>query len=440
MGRLAGEDPREAEAASRFGLFSLLLAVSLLLHQLWWGGFEVSSFHFVVVLAALWTVLRPGSVPRLLILLAAEVVSVALDMPGVGSHTLLVLVSGACVLAFVAATALRTRRLPEAGALFEGIAPFLRVALLVVYVAAGIAKLNTGFFDAEISCAASLSAKVAWFDPSLLDGAWRIAPAVWGTVLIELALPVLLAVPRTRLAGLGLGVAFHAVLALAGNVPFSALALAFYVAFLPAGAAGRVLALSGRSAALPVLVGGWIAAAVAFSSAPEAGRDLIANGTRLAVLLLAVGGAVLLVRARSDRPTGSERLGHPVLVAGIVVLVANAMSPYLGFKTESSFTMFSNLQTEPGYWNHAVIPEAVRIFDYQDQLVAITGSNDPTLRRRSRGGTRLVRYELERYLRARPGARVTRSGGRPTTTSVATPLLDKVAKFRDVRPPERPGC
>ncbi len=77
------------------------------------------------------------------------------------------------------------------------------------------------------------SRQVCWFDPSLLDGSWRIEPAIWGTVEVEVALPILLAARRTRIVGLVVGGGFHTVLALAGNVPFTALAFAFYVAFLP---------------------------------------------------------------------------------------------------------------------------------------------------------------------------------------------------------------
>jgi len=145
------------------------------------------------------------SVGRFLTMIAAEVFAVATDMPDVGSHTLLVLVSGSCLLAYVGWTARRSRRLPDPGTLFERYAPFFGVQLLVVYAVAAIAKINTGFFDIQSSCAASISRQVAWFHPPLLDGAWRVAPSIWGTVALEVALPVLLAIRRTRLIGLVLG-------------------------------------------------------------------------------------------------------------------------------------------------------------------------------------------------------------------------------------------
>jgi hypothetical protein len=468
-----GRPTRPADATWLFGLFAAAFALSLILHQLWWFGFEVFSAHFVVVVAALWTMLRPTSVRRFLTMVAAEAVSVALDMPDVGSHTLLVLVSCACVVAYAAWTTARRRRLPDPGALFERIAPFLRVQLLVVYAAAAIAKMNTAFFDGAVSCAAALSGRVAWFDPSLLDGAWRIAPAIYGTVTIEVALPLLLAVPRTRLLGLALGGGFHTVLALAGNVPFSALALALYVAFLPPDTPSRLRALAaerpglgrwagraqrraGSRVVLPVLIGCWLAAAVIFASEPTLGRALISNGARLLVVALALSAALLLGLALRRggprlRSRGSLRVGHPIFVVGILVLVVNSLSPYLGLKTESSFTMFSNLQTEQGAWNHAFIPEAVRVFPYQDELVRVTDSNDPALARRTAGGSRVVLFELERYVRSHPGTSATyastaldgaatRATGSSSAGSPATPILDRVVKFRDVRAPERRGC
>ncbi|MGI9062769.1 MAG: hypothetical protein ACR2FQ_02970, partial [Pseudonocardiaceae bacterium] len=94
---------------------------------------------------------------------------------------------------------------------------------------------------------------------------------------------------------------------------------------------------------------------------------------------------------------------------------------------------------------------AIRVFPYQDQLVRITDSNDRALEERTRDGTRLVRFELERYLRSHPGTSATYTAAIPageTTQTTepasaapsATPILDRIMKFRDVRPPGTPGC
>ena len=449
-----------------FGSFTALLALALVLHQVWWQGFEVRSPHFVVILTAIWVVLRPTSVARFLLMLAAETIAVAIDLPNVGDHVLLVLVTAVCVLSFVAWTALRTRRMPNPGELFDRMAPFLRIQLLILYAAAAVAKTNTDFFDPNLSCAAPMSRQVAWFDPGLLDGSWRIVPAIWGTVLVEAALPVLLAIPRTRALGLVVGLAFHAVLALAGNVPFSALAVALYVAFLPSDTPTRLRAWAvehtgvlrgerhwvGQLLLFGLAVACWLAAAVFFSGRPVAGGALLPNAMRLVVLIVVAVELVVVVAGRGRAPVaGSRHLGHPIFALGLVLLVINALSPYLGLKTETTFTMFSNLRTEDGRWNHLFLPEGVRVFGYQEQPVQIVGTNDAALAGRSRDGTLLVPFELDRYLRAHPQTTVTytvatgdgeRHSAGPTNgrTSTGESILQKLVRFKDVPPAGIGGC
>ncbi len=463
-----------ADAGWLFGLFNTLFAVSLILHQLWWNGFEVRTAHALVVLAAGWVLQAPGSVGRFAAMIAAEVVAVSLDMPFAGSHTLLVLIFGGCALVHLGWTALRARSVPTPESVFNDLAPFLRAALIVVYATAALAKMNTSFLDPAISCASSMSRQLAWFDPSLLDGSWRIEPAIWATIAVEVALPVLLAARRTRIVGLVLGGGFHTVLALAGNVPFSALAFAFYVAFLPLDTPERVHArwqgrcvgssrsqparpvrrpaAVGRVLALIVFVGAWLGGAALSVTHPALTAGLVAEGTRLVVVLIALGaGGVLLASRRgAPEPPRFQRrslgVGHPVLLAGVLLLVVNGLSPYLGLKTDSSFEMFSNLRTEPGAWNHLLIPESARLFGYQNQLVRVVASNDPALLARGAGGTRLVRFELDRYLRSHPNSVVTYTTGPGSPPHTEGPLppgqtpLERIAVFRDVPPPGRPRC
>ncbi|GGF16648.1 hypothetical protein GCM10007298_10840 [Williamsia phyllosphaerae] len=458
-----------------FGLFSTLLAGSLILHQLWWDGLETNSLHALVVLAALWLLVRPTSVGRFAIMLAAEVVAVGHDLPYVGDHTLVVFVTGVSVLALPAWTVARTQRLPAPGELFDTIAPFLRVALIIVYAAAALSKLNTDFLDPQTSCAGPMSQKIAFFDPSLLEGTWRITPSIWTTVAIEIALPILLAIPRTRVVGLLLGCAFHVVLALAGNVPFSALALALYVAFVPTRtvpalhalllrhrrlrSVTRFVATPPASVVLFVVgVGLWFAAAQVLGRDPWSWSDGLGGLARLAIVVLVVlaGVAFVLGRRRRDgvaeyaHPRSGRRLGHPILVVAVALLIVNAVCPYLGLRSESTFTMFSNLRTEQGAWNHLFIPESVRVFGFQDRLVSVIGTDDPALAARTSSGTELTRFELNRYLRSHPRAEVTwseagpdgaviRSRG-PIAAAPGQTLAEKLFHFKDVRPRDDGDC
>lgn len=432
-----------------FGLLSALLALSLLLHQLWWDGFEVTSAHAVVVLAATWVLVRPTSVPRFVAMLLAEVVAVGLDMPFVGTHTLLVLIVAGAVVAQLGWATVRARAVPSPPEAFAAIAPFLRVSLIVTYAFAALAKLNTGFLDPVVSCAASMSRQVAWFDPSLLDGTWRVGPAIAGTVAVEAALPVLLAIRRTRLVGVLLGGAFHVVLALAGNVPFTALAFALYVVVLPSDGLRGITPPrpAVRVVVAVVFLVGWVGGHLATAVDPAAVTAGIATGTRVVVVLLALvcGGVLLASRLSADGPptypTGSLRVRPPLLVAATVLLVVNGASPYLGLKTDSSFEMFSNLRTEPGAWNHVLIPEAVRIFGYQEPVRVIRAS-DPSIA----GRARVVIFELDRALRARPGSTASYlvdGDPRPRTAGPLPPgatWAERIAVFRDLPEAPVPRC
>lgn len=349
--------------------FAVLLAAALLLHVLWWHGFPVASPWTAVAAAAAWLIGRPYSVGRLALLLAAAAGTIVAELPGLGSHLLLVLAIAVCVLVDVVGRLLRTRRLQAPGELWARLAPFLRAAVVVLYVAAVLSKLNDVYLDPGTTPAGPLAGKVVWFAPLSFAGDWRASVAIWGSILVEAALPVLLLTPRTRRAGLVLGLFFHGLLAASGTVPFTALMLALYVAFLPAGATRAGLRVPGptlrRGAALGVLVVLWFAGALADLAPGRVDGSVLATLTRLAVLgavLAAVGR--LLVRGRRT-PHRRADSGRPrgVFLTGAVVLVTCAASPYLGGRAGDAFTMYSGLRTGPSSWNHVVVPSAVRLRD-----------------------------------------------------------------------------
>ena len=444
-----GDQPAATAPDRPFALFATAFALALVAHQLWWRGVPGPDLHGIVVVLAIWVVARPAAAVRLAALAAAEVVAVAHDLPAVGDHTLLAAVTAlGFVTAFVVATA-RGRALPAPDALWQRLAPFVRLQAILLYAAAALAKLNSGFLDAATSCAGPLAAQLAFFDDTLLDGRWHIVPAIVATIVVEALLAVLLTVPRTRVAGVVLGASFHSALALAGNVPFAAYALALYVAFLPAAMLPVCPAPSARRLALGAATL-WLAGSAAD---PAAVRDLLQIVLRIVVAAGLLGFAVAVARRACRQPHGPVAPGRaralgPVYACAVVLLAANAVSPYVGLKTEASFAMFSNLQTEPGHWNHLLVPEAVRVFDAQDQLVRLESTTAPTLERRRRAGILMVRAELERYLREHPGERAVYVDARDAsrrftasgTTLPARPVLDRIMNFYDVRPSARGRC
>jgi hypothetical protein len=92
-----------------------------------------------------------------------------------------------------------------------------------------------------------------------------------------------------------------------------------------------------------------------------------------------VSGIVLLKGSRM--PSASETLFRsirPSFMMVTVVLLFNGLCPYLGLKTQTSFSMFSNLRTEGNETNHLFIPAGSQPFGFQDDVVEITGTTAPS--------------------------------------------------------------
>lgn len=118
----------------------------------------------------------------------------------------------------------------------------------MVYGFAVFHKLNTAFFDPVSSCAGRLlrqALAMNGLDPDL-PGAGVVAPAAVGTVVVEAAILVLLAVPGLRRWGLLLGVGFHSVLALASFYDFATTVFALYLLLVPARVFAAMGPVSGR--------------------------------------------------------------------------------------------------------------------------------------------------------------------------------------------------
>lgn len=461
------------ESADRhhFTIFSLLFAAAVLFHQNRLSDWELVSVHAAVSLVALWALLKPSSLPRFTTLLVVLVVDWAVHMPVVVNHLWAVAVVGGAVAVGMGIGLLRGHDWPrDRGGVYARLAPVLRTVVVLVYLVAAVAKMNEGFFDASVSCAVAMSDDLLGKLPFELRASWQHAPAIWGTIVIELAIPLLLFFRRTRLLGLAIGIPFHLVLAFSGHVPFSGFAMAFYSLFLPPDfpdrlarlrermpplgtAADRVAAAARSPLAFPALALGWLVCAlVVVDNAREPFDQLTALAFAAYTVVLS-GVALLALVDGTAIPTRERafRLTHPAWAIVPVLVLANAASPYVGLKSQVSFTMYSNLQTEGDQWNHSVVPESVRVFDLQDDLVRVISTSDDDLAEAAEGGTRFVWHDFRRRMLDSPDAAVTyeyrgrrfavaRAGDDPRLSEDETLVERKLLQFRDVPTPEENEC
>lgn len=475
-------------------VFAFLWASAVLFDQGKWDDWASSPASLTLSASAFWLLFRPWS-SRTLAVLAAVSIWVALERaPWLSNHWVLATMACLTILIAFARTWHSPRERPHNQRLVEDFGPALRLELLVLYGWAFFNKLNTGYLDPATSCATLFYHEVVGRIPAMSATGWVEQAAIYGSLAVEFAIPVLLVSSSTRRVGLLLACGFHLFLGANGFFNFSAYMFAFLSLFLPQGSISLVLQRAGSSEtacrlrarfgrvgittaylwttralfaiALLVLVsqisldgGDGPSRLLVFPF--EGRRSIISRGIEAlwwlwAPMVLAI--FVAAIRESSPKwPAASclLRLPSPLYVVPILLLVFIGASPHLGLKTEHSFTMFSNLRTEGGRPNHLILRNGALWGGYQDDLVAIESSNDRALKRLADEGYYLPWFEfrshLSRTIREDPdpiSVQYVRKGERHTVDARAIAELNrpdhwlarKVLYFRPVPVGDRTPC
>ena len=397
-----------------FTIFAFLWAAAVLFHQAqynhWAGGpIEMLESCLAVVL-----LFRPASLRVFLTLTAFQLAQITKMMPFVPNHGLFVWMviatiwlSAICLLVAPSGTWSRA-------SLFRTFAPIVRLELLVLYFFVVFQKLNTDYFILDHSCAAKHYLELAEALPLLPSARWAQLSNIYVTLGIETLIPILLALRRTRIWGIVLGLSFHFLVGANGYYNFSSLLIALFFLFAPVNAPDLASRLFTRAReVVPGAVRGFLVRAwssgillgpLAIVLLVWAGNDWKRTPDISLKLWWPYGLGTLLVfvaacfQSKPEFPSNASFYGFrfKVLAIPIGLLFLNGLSPHLGFKTETSFAMFSNLRTEAGHSNHFIIPVEAQIFDYQKDLVEILSTNHKHLElRASKSG--LVPYYSVRY-------------------------------------------
>ncbi|GAB3298669.1 hypothetical protein [Hymenobacter tenuis] len=397
----------------RLTLFCFVWAVANVLHVLSFTD-RVSSHHFfsfALLLAAALVLWRPHVIGFFLLMLGCSMANTFDWMPMAPNHITFEFIINTGMFLALSWTLARgyaqrgeaaAWSTPEArAALFQAFAPFVRLSLLVLYFYAVLHKLNWDYFNVNISCSTFLLSGYSGrlpFLPQSLGAQWL---AVWGTLVVEAAIPLFLCFRRTRFLGIILGCGFHYFLAIhphVGLYSFSAMLFGIYTLFFPPQFPEQVRALaSGWSKNVPLLVGrlqvvaagGVIAAAlIAWFSASHANYinywfTLVGLWVWLlyGLLYMMVYGLII---SRSHLAPEQSALQFGIRPAAFwlipLLVLFNGMSPYLGLKTQTSFSMFSNLRTEGGISNHLLLPATLQLTSLEHDLVDISDTNLETLK------------------------------------------------------------
>ena len=306
----------------------------------------------------------------------------------------------------------RQRGVATPTSVYRQFAPAAAASLLVLYFWATVHKFNTGYFDKNLSCATmqlfNLHTKSVFgmklaFVPTG-DAARYFA--IYGTLIVETAIPVLLALRPTRLVGVALAMGFHFVLGFSYPA-FSSLIYALLPLFLPTSFWRALIAWWDRCWLHRVVrdVTTWkqvrwglqlLFVLLVCFALPFRFEGLVPAESKLQMRYtcwLLYGTIMLWLFVRQLPQSSTERSSFPHVllpprsVLGVVLpalLFLNGIAPHIGLKSTQSFAMYSNLRAEGGTSNHLFIPAGWQIFDAQRDLVTILHSSDPLLRDLSR--------------------------------------------------------
>ncbi len=462
-----------------FSIFAFLWATATLFHLAAYPERLIGIGKLLLALAAIGVLLKPVSIGRFGIFTVVQIITVINDLPSaVSNHWLFTFFVNLTILTVLLRSVwLKKVSIPE---LFPAFAPAVRIQLIVLYFFAVFQKLNTDFFNPSVSCAATLYSDLATAYPVLPTAPWMLAITPGLTIFVEGLIPILLIFRRTRIAGVLVGMLFHFMLALNPEhtyYDFSSMLYAVYFLFIPydflaqmreqwaSSSVGRWVAARADDGTLrtmfqgallvlgSVLFSNWIYQFFRPDSFFESVSGLVAylKSINIGVWVLYAGALIVIyVRAlRWDRlriafsGIDTFRLRVAGLAVFPLLLLMNGFAPYFGLKTEISFSMFSNLQTEGLRSNHLFMPTEYRIASYQDDLVRIVDSSAPRLKRFAAEGYMLPYYEFVALTSQRPDISVTyerngvtrtvaRVGDDPELSRRPNVLLRKILKFRPV--------
>ncbi|MFO0808742.1 MAG: hypothetical protein U0746_08985 [Gemmataceae bacterium] len=395
----------------RLTIFSHLWAIAGVAEAARWMWDEV-PWNWVLLPTSLALFAFPGSVACLVIFAITQIGFHALVPHMPWNHGLFMALMNGAILASVARVYTRTSRGDDRPATREAIvdhfAPTLRLSLIFLYGWAFVHKLNWDFLDPKCSCAGYLLPFLNTKYGVLPTGVAMTQLGIWSTLIVESAVPVLLCFRRTIGLAMVLGTAFHLFLSQFGGLfGFAAVMYAVYFLFLPPSftddLANRMEDVLTRlylrrfrswlspMLALAIPTTGLLLRAVHGSSALDTGLWWW-NAWVLLVVGCFARPLELAIRAPAAVPL--TPVWRPLWAVPVVVLV-NGACPYLGLKTETSWSMYSNLRTEVRP-NHLFMPEWLKVASYQDDLVEIVETSHPALQGYRQPGPLMTFFEFRR--------------------------------------------
>lgn len=406
---------------SHASVFIWLFAISSIWHYTssgteildYWFRFDplVTPLILLAIVTAFIAAIFPHRTPAVLLFACGQFLAIFLRFPFVADHLVMELFLNFGIIASFCYLAIKRRSVSvSTGEMFDLFGPIGRWLLIVMYFFGTFHKFNPGFMSPESSCAIPFILGFPLPDAFLGHPTVQYT-AIYGTLVLEALAMILLLSARTKYFGMLLGMSFHFIIGISGFgtlAHFSAFALALHTLFLPSSFGQRIYAepwvpswlksTNGFKALTLIVVGLQILFAIHLLMTFE-GFLVNALFAAYAIVLMALVFNYGQIRA-VDAP---YRLRSPWFALNVlpVWFFIHCMSPYLGLGTGGAMAMFSGLRTEGGVSNHYVIRTPLRLFPYQDTIVDVEATNNPSLQMAVEDGQGMVLFDFQRHFMRR---------------------------------------
>ena len=305
-----------------------------------------------------------------------------------------------------------------------------RFLLVTMYFFGIFHKINPDFLNPDLSCAVILTREMT-SQFNLDEIQWIKYSAIWATFIMEGVAMLALFSRRWKYWGFVIGIPFHLVVAFSGYrffMEYSSAVIALYFLFLPREFYCRINSFTEKISkylSLSIdqfwkriqivfcvigLLGGIYTAYVLMSGGKTNPSEYVHRMMPIFALYSLIVYFVILYFSRNIDHKIKEPMylfPKPMIAIFPILFFLNGFGPYLGWKTESSISMFSHLHTEGSRTNHLMFNKLPQIFDYQKKLVKIISSPHPKMQHFAENGNLLVYFELRRFVTLNPGIPVT---------------------------------
>ena len=405
-------------------VFTRAWAIAALFDKAWYHHWVYSPTNFILLFASLILLVQPGSTLWLMVFCIAQILDYFSESSVMANHEIIMVFVDLALLAQAIRNALRGEwNHGEASLVLAKILPTLRWCVIAMYFWATIHKLNTDFMNPEFSCVSLIMHEVnhrpilfLFYDPPL----WQVQAGIHGTLVVETLIPMLLAVRRTRALGLLMAFFFHSFLSLGfrnGFYAFSVVILPILLCFVTPTWAARLESTLSRwlwPTSNPLQFFG-----LAFGVALIATLTLYSKRigvSRICPAWFTYNALIFAFLIQDICSFGLQRLplrnSHAFRIDNLpqvvvtILFFLNGLSPYIGLKTENSYSMYSNLRTEGNRPNHLFIPGALSIFPEQNDLVEIIDSSVQELQTLAEANLVIPYFQLCSELSDRPNAAI----------------------------------